>query len=357
VVSAPQTPFRIIGEAGQAAVEPRDIGLKDEDLREILRLMVLTRHADLEATALQRQGELAVYPPLIGQEAAQVGSAFALQREDYIFPSYRELGAAVVRGVDLVQYLHFYRATWHGGTYDPNETRFGMVAVPVGSQALHAVGYAMGLRMDDKPECALVYFGDGATSEGDVHEAFNFAAVFHAPVIFFCQNNQWAISVPLSQQTAAPIHRRAEAYGFPGIHVDGNDVLAVYQVTREAAARARAERIPTLIEAETYRLGPHSTADDAARYQPREEIDRWKALDPLERFARFLDARGVAGDEFMAECRDEAKADMVRMREGVIGSDPRPVEELFEWVFEGELPPHLSRQAREVLEDSGDADG
>jgi 2-oxoisovalerate dehydrogenase E1 component subunit alpha len=355
VVTTPSTPqddpYRIIGEAGQASVEPSDLGLKDEDLRELLRLMIVTRRADFEATALQRQGELAVYPPLIGQEAAQVGSAFALKREDYIFPSYRELGAAVVRGVDLVQYLHFYRATWHGGTYDPNEMRFGMVAVPVGSQALHAVGYAMGLRMDDKPECSLVYFGDGATSEGDVHEAFNFAAVFHAPVIFFCQNNQWAISVPVSQQTAAPIHRRAETYGFPGVHVDGNDVLAVYQVTKEAAGRARSDQIPTLIEAATYRLGPHSTADDAGRYQPREEVDRWKALDPVERFARFLEARGVADDDFVDACQEEAKRDMALLREGVIGSDPRPVEELFAWVFEGELPPHLERQRKEVMGD------
>jgi pyruvate dehydrogenase E1 component alpha subunit len=342
----------VIGEAGQASVEPSDLGLKDEDLRELLRLLIVTRRADLECTALQRQGELAVYPPLIGQEAAQVGSAFALQRDDYIFPSYRELGAAVVRGVDLVEYLHFYRATWHGGTYDPNELRFGMVSVPVGSQALHAVGYAMGVRMDGKSECALVYFGDGATSEGDVHEAFNFAAVFGAPVIFFCQNNQWAISVPLSQQTAAPIYSKAGGYGFPGVQVDGNDVLAVYQVTREAGERARSDGTPTLIEAVTYRLGPHSTADDAGRYQPKEEIDRWKALDPIERFGRFLEARGVADETFVRDCHDASKRDMAALREGVIGSKPRPVEELFEWVFEGDLPQHLERQRGEVTGDA-----
>src|ERR671931_1058056 len=210
---ADERPRQVVSPEGEATIAPSDLGLKEEDLRELLRLLILTRRADLEATALQRQGELAVYPPLLGQEAAQVGSAFALRREDYIFPSYRELGAAVVRGVDLVEYLHFYRATWHGGTYDPVQTRFGMVAVPVGSQVLHAVGYAMGLLMDGKSECALVYFGDGATSEGDVHEALNFAAVFRAPVVFLCQNNQWAISVPLSQQTAAPIYRKAAGYG------------------------------------------------------------------------------------------------------------------------------------------------
>jgi 2-oxoisovalerate dehydrogenase E1 component alpha subunit len=267
----PDQPYRVLSRdgSGPPTVDPEDLGLKDEDLRELFRLLAKVRRADIEATALQRQGQLAVYPPLIGQEAAQVGSAFAVRRGDYLFPSYRELGAAVVRGVDLVEYLHFYRATWHGGTYDANEHRFGHVSVPVGSQALHAVGWAMGAKMDGRPDIAVAYFGDGATSEGDVHEAWNFAAVFRSPVVFFCQNNQWAISVPLSQQTVAPIWRKADAYGFPGVRVDGNDVLAVYQVMKEAAERARTEGVPTLIEALTYRLGPHSTADDAGRYQPK----------------------------------------------------------------------------------------
>ncbi len=162
--------------------------------RELYRLMALTRVVDQEATSLQRQGELAVYPQLVGQEAAQVGSAAALGADDWIFPSYRELGAALVRGIDMVEYLAFYRATWHGGMWDPMRHRFAMVSVPVASQLLHAVGYAMGARLDGRTECALAYFGDGATSQGDFHEACNFAGVFRAPVIFFCQNNQWAIS-------------------------------------------------------------------------------------------------------------------------------------------------------------------
>ena len=348
---AEERPRRVVSPEGEAAIPPSDLGLKEEDLRELLRLLILTRKADLEATALQRQGELAVYPPLLGQEAAQVGSAFALRDDDYIFPSYRELGAALVRGVDLVQYLHFYRATWHGGTYDPDQHRFGMVSVPVGSQTLHAVGYAMGMRLDNKPVCSLVYFGDGATSEGDFHEACNFAAVLKAPVVFFCQNNQWAISVPITQQTVAPIWKKAEAYGFPGVQVDGNDVLAVYQVTKEAADRAKTEGTPTLIEALTYRLAPHSTADDASRYQPAEEIERWKTFDPIERYRRFLDESGVIDDEFVEECEREAAEEMKRLRQGVIGSEPRPVAELFEWIFEGDLPAHLERQRREVLGD------
>jgi 2-oxoisovalerate dehydrogenase E1 component subunit alpha len=343
-------PRQLIAEDGTSDVDPADLGLKEEDLREILRLLIFARRADLEATALQRQGELAVYPPLLGQEAAQIGSAFALTRGDFVFPSYREMAVALVRGVDLVDYLRFHRATWHGGTYDAREHGFGHISVPVGSQTLHAVGWAMGRKMDGANECTVVYFGDGATSEGDVHEAWNFAAVFKAPVVFFCQNNRWAISVPLAQQTVGEIWRKAEGYGFPGVRVDGNDVLAVYQVTKEAAERARTDGVPTLIEALTYRLGPHSTADDASRYQPPDEIEKWKENDPIERYRRFLDARGVLDDDFVARCEEEASAEMLRIREGVIGSGPRPVEEMFEWVF-ADLPEHLRRQRGEVVGD------
>ena len=354
VLSYQATPglMKVIPADGEPGADVSALGLGERELRELYRLMAISRRADLEATALQRQGELAVYPPLLGQEAAQVGSAFALQQADWIFPSYRELGAAVVRGVDLVEYLHFYRATWHGGTYDANAHRFGMVSVPVGSQILHAVGYAMGAKMDGAPIATLVYFGDGATSEGDFHEGCNFAAVFKAPVVFFCQNNQWAISVPVSGQTVAPIWRKAEAYGFPGVRVDGNDVLAVYRATKEAAERARRDGVPTLIEAVTYRLGPHSTADDASRYQPAPEIERWKALDPLERYRRWLASSGGAEGSFFDEVDAEAKQFAARMRAGVIGSGPRPVEELFEWVF-ADLPPHLARQRKEVLRLAG----
>ena len=341
--------MRVLPREGAGDIDLFQLGLKQEDLRTLFRLMALTRRADLEATALQRQGELAVYPPLIGQEAAQIGSAFALRESDWIFPSYRELGVAVARGVDLVEYLHFYRATWHGGTYDANAHRFGMVSVPVGSQILHAVGFAMGAKLDGISMTTLVYFGDGATSEGDFHEGCNFASVFQAPVVFFCQNNHWAISVPVSEQTVAPIWRKAEAYGFPGVRVDGNDVLAVYQVTREAATLAREEGIPTLIEAVTYRLGPHSTADDASRYRSDDEVRKWRALDPLDRYRRWLEAAGYASDSFFDLVVTEAKDFASRMRAGVVASEPRPVSELFEWVF-ADLPPHLARQREEALE-------
>jgi pyruvate dehydrogenase E1 component alpha subunit len=337
-----------------AATGAPAIDVDEERLREMYRLMAFARRADLEATALQRQGQLAVYPPLIGQEAAQIGSAFAMAPDEWIFPSYRELGAAVVRGIDLAEYLEFYRGTWHGGGWDPVERRFGMVSVPVGSQTLHAVGYAMGARMDGRNEATLVYFGDGATSEGDVHEACNFAAVFRAGVVFLCQNNQWAISVPLERQTVAPIWRKAEAYGFPGVRVDGNDVLAVYLATRDAAERARRDGTPTLIEAVTYRIGPHSTADDASRYRSGDDVAEWSKRDPLERYRAWLSGNGVAGDAFFSDVEREADALAASLRDGVVGSAPRPVEDLFAWVY-ADLPPHLARQRAEALGDAGGA--
>jgi pyruvate dehydrogenase E1 component alpha subunit len=348
----PDDTFRILDPTGQivdsAAAEELD--LKEEDLLELYRLMLLTRRADVESTALQRQGELAVYPPLIGQEAAQVGSAFALEPNDFVFPSYRELGAAIVKGVDLVDYLHFYRATWHGGTYDPNETRFGMIAVPIASQIPHAVGYAYGARMDGSSLVTLVYFGDGATSEGDFHEGVNFAAVFDAPVVLFCQNNHWAISVPVDKQSGGPIYKKAEGYGISGVRVDGNDVLATYLVTRKAVEKARAEGRPTLIEAITYRLGPHSTADDASKYQPSEEIEQWKALDPIERYRAYLDAQGILTADIKANFDQEANQLASHIRDGIVGAPPPSTDDLFEWVFETKTP-HLKRQEAQLKEE------
>ena len=331
--------------ADPAAREALD--LKDEDLRAIYRYMALARQVDIECTALQRQGELAVYPPLIGQEAAQVGSAFALAEEDFVFPSYREAAVALVRGVDLVEYMHFHRGTRHGGIEDPIKKRFAEISVPVSSQTLHAVGWAMGARKDGIDACAIVYFGDGATSQGDFHEACNFAGVFGAPVIFFCQNNGWAISVPTAKQTAGKIWKKAEGYGFPGIRVDGNDALATYKVTKEAASRARNEHVPTLIEAVTYRMGPHSTADDRSRYQPEEEIGSWGELDPLVRYKAFLESENVIDPAFMESVDADAKELASTIRAGIAGAPPLDAREMFEWVW-ADLPEVLKRQRDEV---------
>ena len=217
---------------------------------------------------------------------------------------------ALVRGVDPVQYMQYHRGTWHGGPYDPRATRFGPICVPTATQISHAVGYAMGLRLDDIAACAIAYFGDGSASEGDFHEAANMAAVFRSPAILFCQNNGWAISVPTTSQTTGEIWKRAEGYGFPGVRVDGNDVLAVYRVTKDAVARAHAGDGPTLIEALTYRVGPHTTADDAGRYRDEDEVQRWRAHDPIERFRTWLLASGHADDAFVAECDAAAEAEV-----------------------------------------------
>jgi 2-oxoisovalerate dehydrogenase E1 component alpha subunit len=343
-------PFRILDPDGSAVGDP-DVGLSAEQLRELLRWMVLARRLDRACMALQRQGELTVYPPFEGQEAAQVGSAIALGPDDFVFPSFRELAVALVRGVDAVQYLHYHRGTWHGGPYDPRATRFGPICVPTATQISHAAGYAMGLRKDGSDACAIAYFGDGSASEGDFHEAANLAAVFRAPLVLFCQNNGFAISVPTAAQTAGEIWRRAEGYGFPGVRVDGNDVLAVYRVTADAVARAGAGDGPTLIEAITYRIGPHTTADDSSRYRDEAEVDRMRALDPIARYRSWLLANGYADEAFVRACEDDAEAEVMRIRTDLVATEPPPTEWMFDWTFASPSVPFL----RERAEALGDA--
>ena len=324
-----------------------DVGLKDEDLRELLRLLVLARALDLDCIELQRQGELTVYPPFLGQEAAQVGSAFALRPDDFVFPSFRELAVALVRGIDPVEYLQYHRGTRHGGPYDPIANRFAPICVPIATQIAHAVGYALGAKLDRRPIATLAYFGDGATSEGDFNEACNLAAVWRAPVVLLCQNNGWAISVPTSEQLAAPIWKRAEGYGFPGVRVDGNDVLAVYAAATEAADRARDGGGATLIEAMTYRMGPHTTSDHPERYRDERELERWRALDPIERWSRFLLREGIADEDFVATCEREADARVAEIHAGVVATPAPPVDEAFEFVYE-RMPLDLARQLDEM---------
>jgi pyruvate dehydrogenase E1 component alpha subunit len=312
--------------------------------------MIRSRRLDRECWALQRQGELTVYPPFEGQEAAQVGSAFALGPDDFVFPSFRELAAAVVRDVDVVEYLQYHRGTWHGGPYDPIATRFAPICVPVATQIVHAVGWAMGATLDGSSACSLVYFGDGSASEGDFHEGANLAAVFRAPTVLFCQNNGWAISVPSSEQFVAPIAARAAGYGMPGVRVDGNDVLAVYAVTRAAVERARAGEGPTLIEAVTYRIGSHSTADDAARYRDEGEVTAWRERDPIDRYRTHLLDVGTIDDEFVRSCDDEAGAWVASVRADLTALGEPPAAEMFDHAF-ADPPPTLLRQREELLGD------
>jgi pyruvate dehydrogenase E1 component alpha subunit len=323
---------RVLAPDG-SVVGDREVGLSPDELRELLALMIRARHLDRACMALQRQGELTVYPPFEGQEAAQVASALALGPDDFVFPSFRELAAAIARGVDAVEYLEYHRGTWHGGPYDPVANRFAPICVPVATQVVHAVGWALGAKLDGRDDCALAYFGDGSASEGDFHEAANLAGVLGAPVILFCQNNGWAISVPLHEQTAAPIAARATGYGFPGVRVDGNDALAVYAVTRAAVERARAGEGPTLIEAVTYRMGPHSTADDPTRYREASEVAAWRDRDPIERLRRCLAAEGLIDDAFVADCEAEAERWVAEVREGITAIGPPPEAEAFDHAF------------------------
>jgi len=318
------------------------------DDRRCYRLMLLARRLDEEAVRLQRQGELVAFPPMQGQEAAQVASVLALRETDQIFPSYREHGAAVARGVDLVGYLLAYRGAWNGGAYDFAGHHFAPIASAVGSHLLHAVGWAMGSRLDSRDEVAIVYFGEGATSEGDASEAFNFAGVYRAPVIFFCQNNGWAISVPAGRQTAGEIWRRGGGFGIEGVRVDGNDASVVYESVVEAASRARRGDGPTLIEAMTYRLGAHSTADDDRRYRSSEEVAGRRAVDPLDRMRAALEAQGADASFFEAAER-EARETIGGVRAGLTAATDPPAVEMFDFVYAAP-PPALARQRAEVEE-------
>ncbi|MDA0565931.1 pyruvate dehydrogenase (acetyl-transferring) E1 component subunit alpha [Streptomonospora sp. S1-112] len=287
---------------------PLDLGA--EEVRGLYRDLVLVRRVDTEAVALQRQGELGLWASLLGQEAAQIGSARALRPQDMAFPSYREHGVAWVRGVDPRELLGMFRGVTNGG-WDPAEHGLHLYTIVIGSQTLHATGYAMGVQRDgatggDDGTAVIVYFGDGATSQGDTNEAFNFAAVNNAPVVFFCQNNQWAISEPLERQSRVPLYRRAAGFGFPGVRVDGNDVFASLAVTRRALQHAREGQGPMLIEAFTYRMGAHTTNDDPTRYRVAAELEEWKRKDPILRLRAYMAANGVADDDFFAAVDAEA---------------------------------------------------
>ncbi|MFC7344825.1 thiamine pyrophosphate-dependent enzyme [Saccharopolyspora griseoalba] len=312
----------------------------DDDLRDLLRLMVVARRLDEECVALQRQGVLPAYAPALGQEAAQVGSAAALDLErDFAFPTYRELGAAVAMGVDPVAYLATHLNIWHGGLYDPSATHLAPFNAVVGGPVTHAVGWAMGAQLDGTGGAAITYFGDGASSQGDVHEAMNFAGVYRLPVVFFCQSNGWAISVPTDQQVAGgSVAARAAGYGIEGQQVDGNDVTAVREATRDALQRARAGGGPTVIEAITYRMGPHSTSDDPRRYRSTEDERAWAERDPIARTASSLPAEALSSAEEHAEAVVRETGERLR------ALPPPPGDELFSFVYREPTAPLLDQQ-------------
>jgi pyruvate dehydrogenase E1 component alpha subunit len=317
--------------------------LPAERLCWLYEMMVATRELDTELVHLQRQGELALFASCRGQEAAQVGATACLRSTDWLFPQYRELGALLTRGVSAWQVAAGWRGTWNGGL-GFTEQCCAPISVPVGTQALHAVGAAMAAQRLHEDSVAVAFCGDGATSEGDVHEALNFAAVFEAPCVFYVQNNQWAISVPITRQTAAPsLAHKAIGYGMPGIRVDGNDVLGCYAVMAEAAERARAGAGPTLIEAVTYRLGPHTTSDDPARYRSQEELDHWTARDPIARYRGYLQGQQLWSQRLEDDVTARAGRLRTELREAVVEAPDVDVDEVFTTVY-AEITPALEAQ-------------
>ena len=329
--------IQLLTPEGERAEHPDyPLDLTTDEIKSLYRDLVLVRRIDFEAIALQRQGELGIWASLLGQEAAQVGSGRALGPRDMAFPTYREHGVAWCRGLDPAKLLELFRGVSHGG-WDPKEHNFHLYTIVIGAQTLHATGYAMGIQRDgavgEDGEAAIVYFGDGATSQGDVNEAFIWASVTNAPVVFFCQNNQWAISEPLDRQTRIPLYQRARGFGFPGVRVDGNDVLACLAVTRQAMQAAREGQGPTLIEAFTYRMGAHTTTDDPTRYRLSAELESWKLKDPIERVKQYLIRSGLAKEDFFAGVAAEADQIGVRVRKACLEMpDPGPLT-MFDHVY------------------------
>jgi 2-oxoisovalerate dehydrogenase E1 component alpha subunit len=324
------------GERTEHPDYPLDITA--EEIKALYRDLVVVRRIDFEAIALQRQGELGIWASLLGQEAAQVGSGRAMEPQDMAFPTYREHGVAWCRGLDPVRLLELFRGVSHGG-WDPKAHNFHLYTIVIGCQTLHATGYAMGIQRDgalgEDGEAAIAYFGDGATSQGDVNEAFIWASVTNSPVVFFCQNNQWAISEPLERQSRVPLYLRAQGFGFPGVRVDGNDVLACLAVTRKALKAAREGQGPTLIEAFTYRMGAHTTTDDPTRYRLSAELESWKLKDPIARVKQYLIRSEQADMAFFDDVEADAARIGARVRQACLDMpDPQPLS-MFDNVYAG----------------------
>lgn len=317
---------RLLTPEGERLADPDlDRWVSDLDataLRALYRDMVLLRRIDTEGVALQRQGQLGLWPPCQGQEATQIGTARAMRADDFAFPSYRETGVVYARGGKPADFVLAWRGEEHS-TYNPYDINAATQQIIIGAQSLHAVGYAMGVQRDGTDQVAVAYFGDGASSQGDVNEAMVFASSFGAPVVFVCTNNQWAISEPVAVQAKFPIAGRAPGFGIPSMRVDGNDVLACVAAMRWALDHARRGKGPAFIEAVTYRMGPHTTSDDPTRYRDKAEVESWRRRDPITRVEAYLRAQGAFDDEFAASVAADADALAAEVRAAAMGAVTR----------------------------------
>lgn len=323
--------------------------LSDGEIRRIYELLVLSRTFDQRALALQREGRLGTYPSILGQEAAQVGSAFGIARNDWVFPSFRENGMHITLGYPI----HLLFQYWAGderGLRTPDDLNIFPISVSVGTQIPHAVGAAMAAKYRKDNIAVVCYFGDGGSSKGDFHEGFNMAGVFKLPLVFICQNNQWAISVPVERQTAAStLAQKAISYGFEGLRVDGNDVFAVYRAVMAALEKARNGGGPTFIECFTCRMSDHTTADDAARYRPREALEVWRGRDPILRLTRFMEHKGLWNEAYGKETEARAKSIIDEAVATAEAIEPPQPQEMFSHTF-AELSPRQRRQREEITD-------
>lgn len=340
--------LKILDENGNIVDEKNMPNLSDDQVVEAYKHMLYARQVDLKAVSYQRMGRLFTLPPNLGQEAAALGSAFALdKKKDWMVPAFREMAAWLFWGA-TAKSLYLYWAGSEDGNLTPDEVHFMPSAVPVASQVPHAAGIGYAIKYKGTDQVVITYFGDGGTSEGDFHEGMNFAGVFKLPVIFFCNNNQYAISVPRRMQTAAPtLAQKAVAYGFPGIQVDGNDFFAVYRATKEAADHARAGNGPVLIEAETYRRGYHTTSDDPTKYRTPEEEAEWEKKDPLIRMKKYLENKGLWDDNKEKEFIDHATKDISAQFKEVEEYPRTSLENIFKYMYE-EMPDSLKKQKVEL---------
>ncbi len=342
--------LQVLDENGRV-VSDYEPSLSGPDLLRLYELMVLTRAADGKAVKLQRQGRLGTYGPSIGHEACQVGTAFPVRPDDIVFPYFRDLGLYLTLGFPLRDFYLYWMGN-EAGLKTPEGLNLFSLAIPVASQIPHAVGGALALKLQKKNAAVVSTFGDGATSEGDFHEALNFAGVFRTPSVFVCYNNQWAISTPLKKQTASPtLAQKAVAYGFPGMVVDGNDVLAVSAAVGEALDRARSGQGPSLVEAVTYRMSFHTTSDDATRYRSAGELKEWEAKDPIRRFQAYLKDKKLWSEEVEKALQDRVSATVEKaVEEAEIVPPPAPAD-VFKFMFK-EMPPQLRDELAEVGPDA-----